>query len=568
MSQLNPYYRKSGMRGNDSAVVEFLHKHECSFYEFGKQSNSRSGSPTWLENQERGAHHLVGLDRCKWDIPVRHYNTFLKLLFREPPHYTWFFVETMGDVHNMYLDFDFKCEEPVDYDKMVGVVELTCEFVHQFFSGAAEPLSYVSKCEPYLLPGKGKFKSGLHFYFKNIVTNSCHAQKCRAYVVQELTAVTDPARPDPDFDLLPRHDWDEVIDFEVFNGEPGCQRGAMRLNNTHKVEHCKNAVCKANLKAVKKFREAKEVTDATLRSRACARRRFLTTDQILAKLEIPANVSRCCTNGLHLGGSPYRPWLRVTAKGPELTTCKSSRPYTNWSMLVDKRAEMTPFDPALVVVPPVVRPAKKKPKKDGPAQEVVRQSRVNGQNRVVLCDSKAMTFLNEELIQKLRFKANPNANVCSEYKSWTTRKGVRPYQNAYVSKVVAMYDGEDKGHVVKEEKNFIFFLPLQGADQNNCYGCQHGSNQARLVLWHREKNVQMEVTCFKKDCQYRPSKRVDRVIQFKEQSPMSAVFKTLMAEAAKELGLRRCKAVVAAGLDELSLDYDKDAPVKLDWPKQ
>ena len=144
--QLNPWHKPSRVRGNDSILVPFLNEHHAHFRYFGeykrKGRSKKDGTPRWLANQKRGTFHLVGTDSCEWDIPVEHYETFLELLFQEDPQRCkWFFIEPMYDLHKMYLDFDFKTPEPVDYDTLADAIRYTCELVWRFFNDLPGPSS-------------------------------------------------------------------------------------------------------------------------------------------------------------------------------------------------------------------------------------------------------------------------------------------------------------------------------------------------------------------------------------------------------------------------------------------
>lgn len=536
-----------GYPPNDSAVNAFLNKHHCNLYACGRVKNQK-GTPVWHSNQEEGTYRLVSTDRSLWDIPVKHYERFLGLVFNEPPQYKQYFIETLYDVHKMYLDFDFKTSAPVDYDELVEVVELTCEFVHQFFDGADEQVCHVAACEPYPLTGKdqGKFKSGLHFYFSNIVTNAHHAMNCRNYVVKELLAT----KGDPDY-AVPVYDWDEVVDESVFNGS---KKGALRLNNTYKREDCKEPLCKKKLKAAKNYRDAKDEPEKEQR-----RRKFLKREKLESELGITWETG-CCRRGHVTKGSPYKPWLRLRDGAVDQATYDNTLPYTNWSLLVDQKARMTTFDRALVVPGVLLPPSANKRPAEAVIRVPARQNRVNKySSQVTLYDSKTVRFLTEQLVQKLAFRAN-RESVCSEYSRWVSKLDglVRPYRDAYVSKVVALYDGEDKGHTERDAKNFKFFVPLMGPDRNNCYGHQHASNGAKLKITHNNRQyVDVELGCYKeKQCQHRPKNPLQ--IRYKL-GAMSTVFYVLMVEAAKELGLKQC-APLPHGFklpNDLVLDHEK-----------
>ena len=559
MRSICPYYSAGGYPGNDSALVPFIHKHHGHGFQHGpgKKNGTLHATPIWRANQEEGAWHLVGMDGTKWDIPRKHYNTFLRLLFEEPPQYTWFFIEPMYDVHKMYMDFDFKTPAPVDYTGLVELVTLTCELVHTFFNKSAMSCC-VATCTPYVIKGKGLYKSGLHLYFNNVVTNSVCARKCRRYVVQELQSF----KTDPDYNIPREYDWGEVIDEKVFEGDPGSMRGALRLNNTYKVGYCKQPACVQKKKAVEAFRAAKGETKDVQSKRA-----RLSHAVVQKRLGIPDVTTRCCTDTRFADGQPYGPWLFVDELGHRAATYASTQPYTNWSIMVDLGLPMSPFDASLAP------PEPPRPRKLGTGEPAHNVSRVDKKgSQVTLWDSKTMGFINEQVIQKLAFKSNPTPEVCSEYRTWVSKQDgyVRPYRNAYASKVVAIYTGQDKGHVENECKNFVFHLPLLGEDRHNCYGGQHCSNQAKLHLVHRSaKNnefLDLTVTCYKRGCQFRPPKPL--VLRFVAPE-MHTVFRVLMQEAAGLLGLRNCRPLPS------DFRYDKTATLdhrdgirggRSDWP--
>lgn len=537
--QLNPWYKpaESGLCGNDSTLVPFLNKHQAHYRYFGeyKRANGRlkEGSEVWLANRDEGTFHLVGTDSCEWDVPVRSYDDFLRLLFNEDPaRYKWFFIEPMYHLHKMYLDFDFKTPEPVDYGTLVDVVSLTCTLVCKFFNESI-PECYVSTCQPYLLPPKPNkeplYKSGIHFYFGGTVTNSVVAMKCRHYVVQELVKV------------MSTHDWEEVVDEAVFNAEPGSMRGALRLNNTSKVGYCREPACKAKVKAKRDFLKAHGLPDKERK-----RRSKMDTLQIYKEAGIPFAMTTCCTEGKFADGRPYKPWLYWDDDGPVPATYEDTLPYTNWSILVPKDAVMAPYNKSLVVEVKKTNAKKnnKKRKVTEDDQEVqVKQNQVTKDGVcVTIYESDAMDFVNREIINKLAFRKNDAADVCPDYATWISAHDgfVRPYRNAQIHRIAAYYNGDFKGGI---EKKFTFFLPLTGPDQHNCYGGQHSSNQAKLKLTSRKKGVvTLTLACFKKGCQFHPKKvdgKPDKLVEVEFAcEKVNAMFRTLVHEAGKLLGLR------------------------------
>ena len=253
---LNPWFAPSKFAANDSILVPFLNNTHAHHFYFGeyKKSNGRlkEGTLIWKDNQEAGTYLLIGKDSSKWDVPIDRYEKFLELLFQEKSiEYNWFFVETMQELNKMYLDFDFKLDMPIDYDEVKDTLEFVCERVYDFFNKSAE-FACISKCESYQVKKDGKYKSGIHIYFNNIVTNSYIAMKCRDYIVSELKKTVD----DPDYDFV-IYDWDEVIDRAVFDAEPDSKRGTLRLNNTYKIDDCMKEACKTKRKAICKFLKAK-----------------------------------------------------------------------------------------------------------------------------------------------------------------------------------------------------------------------------------------------------------------------------------------------------------------------
>lgn len=535
--QLNPWYKPSGsgLRGNDSALVPFLNKNQAHYRYFGeyKKANGRmkEGSEGWRANREEGTFHLVGTDSCEWDLPVRSYEAFLEQLFNEDSsRYKWFFIEPMYHLHKMYLDFDFKTPDPVDYDAIFDAASLTCALVyHFFFESTAE--CYMSTCEPYLLPPKPNkeplYKSGIHFYFGGIVTNSVVAMKCRHYVVQEL------------FKVFPDTDWEEVVDEAVFNAEPGSMRGALRLNNTFKMGYCREPACKAKVKAKRDFLKAHGLPDKERNRRA-----KLDTLQIYSEAGIPFAMTTCCTEGKFADGRPYRPWRYWDEDGIVSVTYETSSPYTNWSILVPKDAVMSPYDKSLVV--PVKKPKNTKKRKVDDEQEDQVQVKQNQVTKDGVCvtmyESDAMNFINREIINKLAFRKNDDADVCPDYATWISPHDgfVRPYRNAQIHRIAAYYNGDFNGGI---EKKFTFFLPLTGPDQHNCYGGQHASNQAKFKLTSRKKGVvTLTLACFKKGCQFHPRKvdgKADKLTEVEFAcEKVNSMFRTLVHEAGKLLGLR------------------------------
>ena len=251
-----------------------------------------------------------------------------------------------------------------------------------------------------------------------------------------------------------------------------------------------------------------------------------------------------CTEGKFAHGRPYRPWRYWDEDGIVSVTYETSLPYTNWSILVPKDAVMSPYDKSLVV--PVKKPKNTKKRKVDDEEEVQVQVKQNQVTKDGVCvtmyESDAMNFINREIINKLAFRKNDDADVCPDYTTWISAHDgfVRPYRNAQIHRIAAYYNGDFNGGI---EKKFTFFLPLTGPDQHNCYGGQHSSNQAKFKLTSRKKGVvTLTLACFKKGCQFHPRKvdgKPDKLTEVEFAcEKVNAMFRTLVHEAGKLLGLR------------------------------